>query len=134
MRCRRIKEYVDENGNKFNKIVWFGSYGKDNLGNALLYNPENKHDNFGEDEIAIKDLLIQQLSVLKNELWYDIMYGMPLLNKQKSKLSIDSFVIATINTNKNVREILEFKSQIINKHYSCYVKVNTNFGEIEINM
>ena len=125
MRCRRI-----QNG----KVVWFGSTGKNEDGTAKFYNTNNIHDNFSDKQQSVVDSLTQRLSVLKKELWYDYNYGMPLLEKQKSKLSLDSFIGTTILSHPDVRSIISFNSKVVNKKYMCDIKILSTFGEININL
>ena len=115
-------------------IVWFGAVGKNEDNSTIFFNKNNKHDNYSENQEAIKDTLTQRLSVIKEELWYNVNYGIPLFEKYKSKGIIDSYVIKEILNLENVKNILEFSSQVNNNNYYLKVKINTSYGIIEINI
>ena len=121
MRCRRIKD---------DTIVWFGSYGVNQDGTAKFFNANNKHDNFSTDAEAVKDDLTQKLSIIQNELWYDIYFGLPLLEKINSKANMDSELIEIVMSQEGVKSVKEFSSMFINHNYSANLKIETNFGEI----
>ena len=129
MKCRRIKKQTNEN-----TIVWFGSYGLNGDGTAKFYNPSDKHDNFADEQEGVRDSLTQRLSVIKNELWYNINYGLPLLEKIKYKAEIDTTVASIILTHENVLEITSFESSVIQHHYSAKFVVMTTFGELELSI
>lgn len=135
MRNRRLKKIPVEGKTIVkSEIVWFGSYGKDENGNAKFYNKDNKHDNFSENKEAIADLLNQELSVLKNELWYNYNFGLPIFEKQKSKITIDSSIISIVQSHKEVTNINYFKSFIQDKKYFCDMIINTIYGDINITL
>ena len=127
MRCRRIITDTD----KKKKVVWFGSYGKNEDGTAKFYD-NTKHNNFSDKQEGVADSLTQRLSVIKGELWYNISYGLPLFEKQKSKVAIDSFIGSTITTHPDVTSIESFKSQVIDKNYTCTIVINTVYGQINL--
>lgn len=118
MRCRQIK-----NG----EVVWFNSLGKDSNDLAI------KADNFVENEKAVASSLIQRLSVLKKELWYRISYGLPLFEKVKSKVFMDSEITQIIMSHPEVSRIQSFSSYIINREYSYDCVIITTYGEIKLN-
>lgn len=89
-------------------------------------------NNFDDKRVGIKNSLVQKLSTLQNELWFDYLFGMPITNKAKSKLTIDSFIISTIDQEPNIKSIKKFDSKIENKHYFCDMIVETDFGDLEI--
>lgn len=133
MRCRRIKTWVDEQNQEHKDIVWFGSYGKNADGSSKMYNSNNV-DNFSSKETAIKDSLSQKLSVLKNELWYNLTYGLPLFEKQKSKIAIDSAVLSIILENKEIISIEDFQSQLIDRLYSAKIIIKSIYGNIQLSI
>ena len=127
MRCRRIKKIDGRN-----EVVWFGSYGK-NGDNALFFNENDKHDNFSDQQQGVSDSLTQRLSVLREELWYDIDYGLPLFDKVR-KPAMDSFSCSTVLNHPDVISIDEFSSQVINNKYSCSMTVVSVFGNVTLNI
>lgn len=134
MRCRRLKTWIDSAGNKHTDVVWFGSYGvNESNGNAKFFNPIDKHDNFSSDSEAVVDSLTQRLSILKKELWYNVNYGLPLVD-HPNKIVLDTTVAAIIEQHPDVVAIIEFSSTLQNRQYSCLVKILSKFGQMEVNI
>lgn len=131
MRVRRI---VDEKSGTTRRraVVWFGSSGVNSDGTAKFVNNSDKHDNFASGIDMVRDSLIQRLSVIKHELWYDYQYGMPLVDNDTSKVAIDAFVMSTIQQHQDVIEITSFTSFIDKHDYHCEVKFTTRFGNAVI--
>ena len=127
MRCRRIKR-----GGTSNTVVWFGSYGKAADGSSLFFNENNIHDNFAEGQEGVADSLTQRLSVIEGELWYNITYGLPLLEKVDSKTAIDATVSEIILSHPDVTDITEFSSVVEGNKYSAKMTVETSFGDLEL--
>lgn len=101
---------------------------------TVWFNPDNKHDNYSDKQQGVVDSLTQRLSVIRRELWYDVNYGLPLLDKQKSKVAIDAFIGKTVLAHPDVDSIQDFDSKIINKVYTCSMKIITKYGEIILNV
>lgn len=127
MRCRRIKKIDGRN-----EVVWFGSWGK-NGDRTLFFSPTDKHDNFSDQQQGVSDSLTQRLSVLREELWYDIDYGLPLFDKVR-KSAMDSFICSTVLNHPDVISIDEFSSQVINNKYSCSMTVVSVFGNVVLSI
>ena len=126
-------------------IVWFGSYGKNEDGTAKFAKNEKIKINsdynegvilsYNNKKEGIVDSLIQRLSVIQGELWYNTQAGIPLLEKQRSKGIIDSYIATTVMSHPDVLQITEFTSSIVNNHiYTCSLKCSTIYGEININI
>lgn len=124
-------EEIDIRVEKLNgKYVVNDSYGK-----AKFYNPNDIHDNYAERQEGVAMSLIQRLSVLKGELWYQINNGMPLLEKVRSKEIIDSYIISAVLNHPDCNSFSSFNSSVENKHdYHCTFKVNTIYGEVELSI
>lgn len=73
--------------------------------------------------------LIQRLSVLKNELWWQINYGIPLLEKVKNKNIFDSVIINIILNHPDVTNIIYLNSFVQGNQYYFEVKVSTVYSE-----
>lgn len=129
MRCRRVKRQTTEN-----TIVWFGSYGLNSDGTAKFFNENDKHDNYSDQQQGVADSLIQRLSVIKNELWYNINYGLPLIEKIKSKTELDSVVASIIFSHPDVVDIISFESRIVNKHYIMNANISSKYGELQLDI
>ena len=121
MRCRKLVR--NEDG--FD-VVWFNSAGMNNSNNMIA------DENFATEQQYVADDLTQKLLVLKNELWYAIQYGVPLLDKIKSKIKMDSFVATTIMSQPDVIKILKFNSSLNNRVYHVDVSILSSFGNINI--
>lgn len=162
MRCRRIKDWTDENGKKHRDVVWFGSVGRKGLykgiitaSNARLasegllvgtpdydYRAIRADDDYSSDfanphnyadgQEGVACSLIQRLSVLKGELWWRRSYGLPLTDKNRQGDVIDSFIMSTILEHPNVRTLTSFKSSVDDYGYSCTFIAETTFGELEL--
>lgn len=101
---------------------------------AKFYNKNNKSldDNFSFDQEGIKDSLTQKISTLRKELWYNVNYGMPIVNKERSKLAIDSFIATVVESHPDVIRIENFSSKITNRQYSCYMTIVSKYGNLTI--
>lgn len=117
MRCRQIK-----NG----EIVWFNSLGKDSN------NKKIPAENFVDEKEAVASSLTQRLSILRKELWYRVSYGLPLFEKVKSKVFMDSEVTQIIMSHPDVIRIQSFSSEIINKNYTYTALIVTVYGELSL--
>ena len=129
MRCRRLVKF-----NNRQNVVWFGSYGLNSDGTAKFVNENDKHDNFGDKQVAVADSLTQRLSIIQQELWYAVNYGLPLLGNITSKLVIDSQVADIILAHPDVVNLKKIESNKIGHTYSATIFVTSTFGEIEINI
>ena len=133
MRVRRI---IDESSGTTRQrtIVWFGSYGTNTDGTAKFVNLSNKHDNFSSENTMVRDCLIQRLSVIQHELWYNYRYGMPLVDDDTAKVTIDTFVMKTIQEHQDVLEITSFTSNLDKHNYHCDVQFTTKFGNTSLSL
>lgn len=129
MRCRRI--VLDSTRPT---VVWFGSTGVDENGKAKFFNDSDKHDNFSMYQQSVIDSLNQRLRILKGELWYKMTYGLPLLEKTKSKLSVDASIIETISQHADVVSIQSFTSSIVDKKYTCKIEILSKYGQISLKL
>ena len=96
------------------------------------YNEDSKHDNYAKEQEGVATSLTQRLSVIKNELWYNINEGLPLIDKYRNKNVIDSYVASTILKHPDVINISEFTSSLNKNSYSCKVVVNTIYGNVDL--
>lgn len=119
-----MKTRAMQNGN----VVWFGSAGLKNDGTKIAAN------NFSEKQQHVADSLRQKLSIFKGELWYNVKFGIPLFDKIKSKAIIDANVLDVITSQADVKEVLSFTSQVLNRKYTCKAEILTVFGQISISV
>ena len=123
MRCRNIV-----NGD----IVWFGSIGLNDDGTAIFANEE--HESYANDRDGTVASLTERLSVIKNELWYDMRYGIPLIDKVSSKAEMDVFIIQIVSEHPDVVSVTNFESKMIQHNYTCNMTINTIYGDISLSI
>ena len=139
MKCRRMKIWTDSLGKEHRDIVWFGSYGKKQDGTALRADEDYStrfvsHDNYATEQDGIVNSLIQRLSVIQGELWWQMDYGLPLFSKYKSKGLIDAQVIDIVLEHSDVVEFTSFNSNYSNYEYTADFTVLSVFGKVNINL
>lgn len=132
----RVRRLVADNqtAKSERRVVWFGSYGTNTDGTARFYNPDDKHDNFAEGNTFVRDSLIQRLSVIRHELWFNYQYGMPLVDDETSRVMIDAFVMETVQNHEDVIEVTSFSSYIKGHDYHCSISFSTTFGNDTIEL
>lgn len=118
----KSRNYINKN------VVWFGSCGKDKNGNKI------EAHNYESDVLGLISNLNMELSLLEGELWWDIYNGMPLLQKNRSKGIIDSYIIQELTSYGEIKEILKFNSKIENHSYKCELVVRSIYGNLKIDM
>lgn len=111
-----------------NKVVIFGSLGKNPDGTAI------KANNYVDDLEAVVASLRQKLQVLRGELWYSSSFGLPLFDKNKSKISLDLAISNMVLATKNVITILHFESEIVDRNYHAKIEIKTTFGEAVVSI
>ena len=127
MKCRRLKK-VDNT----HHLVWFGSYGKNQDGTAKFYSTTDKHDNYADGQQGLADDLVQRLSIIQNELWYAVEYGLPLFENITKAAALDVEVLDIVNSHENVQSVLKFNSWIDKHSYHAQMKVQSTFGIINV--
>lgn len=127
-------QFVDDSAfqnDSFSHVIRFKISSKNKMN---WYNENDKHDNYAKEQEGVATSLTQRLSVLKNELWYDYNYGVPLFDKVKSKAFIDSYLISTILKHPDVTQLIDFTSNVDKNSYSCTFKVKTKYGDLTVNL
>ena len=133
MKVRRLARIKQSDGSIEKEVVWFGSYGTNADGTAKFFNPNNKHDNFAEKQEYVADALTQKLSVLQKELWWNVSYGLPLMEKLNSKTALDATIAQIISVQPEVRDIVVFESTMMLHKYSAHIEVDTIYGPVSLN-
>lgn len=123
LRCRPIVN---------NTFVFFNSAGKNEDGTSIKYQADGT--SFAKDTDAVAQSLKQRLSIIKSELWYNELFGIPLFDKMKSKLEADIAVATIVEMHPDVKNINTFTSQIIDKTYSCNIQIDTQSGSLDIQL
>lgn len=93
-----------------------------------------KHHNFGSGLEGVRQSLIQRLSVIRNELWYNYLYGLPLLSDEATKGMLDAAAIDIIYGHPAVYTIEEFTSSTdkATHSYYCSFRVRTRYGLVDV--
>ena len=94
------------------------------------YNDTILYNYAGEQE-GVKYSLVPRLSVIKGELWYKASYGLPILEKIKSKGIYDAIVINIILEHPDVTNIENFTSSFDKKEHTYKLEtcdINTIYG------
>lgn len=130
MRVRKVARQ-SEYDLTHDEIIWFGSYGTNSDGTAKFI--ENK-ESFSEDKAFVADALQQKLNILKSELWWNINFGLPLLEKVHSKQSLDIAVTEIIMSQEGVKDITEFDSSVGNHHYSAQITIESEYGTLNLSI
>lgn len=89
----------------------------------------NKQENYVDKQEGVAKSLTQRLAVIKNELWYDINYGLPLIDKIKNKAVFDAYIIKTINAHQEVKKIKEYISSVDHGVYTYKCTAISIFDE-----
>lgn len=84
---------------------------------------------------GVASSLIQRLSLIQGELWYNEDIGLPLFSKVKDKFIYDSIIINTILKHSDVRGIISYESKVNVKstnHGTYYFKaeIESVYNEI----
>lgn len=154
MKTRALYQYTDEAGNKQTNIVWFGvarrlvrgfdvsafdlfRFDEQQSSSIFYKQTEDEHNakvSFSEKQQSVCDSLTQRLHVIKGELWYNVSYGLPLMDKNRKKIDFDTFVLTTITNHPDVQSVISFTSQIVNRKYTCNVQIQSVYGQIDISI
>lgn len=92
------------------------------------YNQTIKSD-YSEKQEGVRDSLIARLDLIKGELWYRSSYGLPLLEKVKSKGIYDSIIVGYITDHPDVVNIESFSSKVNGHSYEFECVINTVYNE-----
>lgn len=113
--------------------IWnlYNLYYKLNDDNLIRITGVDNSD-YAEGAEAVVYSLIQRLSVLKGELWYNKGYGLSLLEKVRNKNFIDAEIINIILSHSEVKSILNYESKISNDGgYKIKVQILTIYNTNE---
>ena len=98
------------------------------------YSTKASAENFVDKQNAVASALNEMLRVIKGELWYNVIYGIPLFDKVASKIQMDTAVMDIVNSHKEVVMIENFTSYITKNTYSCSMNIKTIYGDIAISI
>ena len=97
------------------------------VGTCYLITP--KTTNYVEDTDAVVASLIQRLSVIKGELWWQVNYGMPLTDKVRGTTLYDMVVTDIITSHPGVASIQSYSSNLVGHTYTYTCTIKTVFGD-----
>lgn len=84
--------------------------------------------NYSSGQESVKDGLVPRLSVIKGELWYKKSYGLPLMEKIKSKGIYDSIIVNYMMEYPDVANLVDFSSYLDGHSYVYDTTIMTVFG------
>lgn len=85
--------------------------------------------NYAEDTDAVVASLIQRLSIIKGELWYQVNYGLPLTEKQSGVNVFDLVIADIISSHPGVASLDKYTSKIIDHTYYYDCQITSIFGD-----
>lgn len=98
------------------------------LGKCTLTTKQNL-PNYVEDTDSVVVSLIQRLSVIKGELWWQVNYGMPLTDKVRGTTLYDMVVTDIITSHPGVTSIQSYSSNLVGHTYTYTCTIKTVFGD-----
>lgn len=116
MNAKVISDYKNK---KIYNITWMDN---PNYNNGI-------DNSYNSNKDSIVDSLIQRLSIIKGELWYQINYGIPLFDKINNNNIFDSAIIKIILSHPAVKNIESFNSKIVNNQFQFNTVINTIYNE-----
>lgn len=108
--------------------VFFGSTGTTPSGKKV------QAQSFVESIDAVTAALNQRLSIIKNELWYNMSFGLPLIDKVSSKYIVDAAINEIVLNTQHVVEITRFESSISGHTYKCNMTIKSDYGVIQLSL
>lgn len=149
MKCRQIVTFTDRTGKKQSQVIWFGRIIADIdplTVSEFLYCSEDitvresggmivaNGDNYVSSQRAVVSSLVQQLSVIRGELWYATNVGLPLVDKIVGKGIIDAYVSSVIISHPEIKHINSFSSMINKYNYSCTFEALSSYGDLIVSV
>ena len=111
-------------GSKINGILYSGS---ESVGIFTLTQSDIVN-NYSENTDAVVDSLIQRLSVIKGELWYQVNFGMPLTEKLRGTTVLDMTIMDIITSHPGVAQLDSFTSAVKNHTYTFSGIIRSIYG------
>lgn len=89
---------------------------------------KDDHSSYATEQEGVATSLEQRLSVIKGELWYQINFGLPLLDKYKSKSIFDTTILDIITSHRGVKQVISFESSVKEHVYYFNCKILSIFN------
>lgn len=148
-KCEENKEIIVKSPALVNKIMFFPTANINNFGTSqqfytlttpysrsisfmipkIAIKPDTTNNDYSDKQNAIRDTLIQRLSVIKGELWYSINYGLPLLDRVRNKGIFDAVILDIITQVRGVKNVTKFNSRLNNHEYTLDIEILTIYNE-----
>jgi len=90
--------------------------------------------NYVEEADAITSALRQKLSVIKGELWFNRSFGIPLIDKVKSKAIFDTYTMSIVNKQTGINNIKKFESTVERHDYHLNIELQSVYGDVRIDL
>nr|DAD96456.1 MAG TPA: lysozyme-like protein [Myoviridae sp. ctj3P51] len=115
-------------GNDHTATVYYEGNEKIIAGYATLVT-ETFVSNYVSDTDAVVASLNQRLSVIKGELWYQVNYGLPLMDKQRGTNVLDLVLADIITSHPGVASLDSYSSRTVDHIYYYDCKITSVYGE-----
>ncbi len=116
-----------DTGSAINGTIWTADDDSVQVGRGSLTAPSVA--NYAEDTDAVVASLIQRLSIIKGELWYQVNYGLPLTDKQTSVNVFDLVIADIISSHPGVASLDKYTSKIVDHTYYYSCQITSIFGD-----
>lgn len=116
-----------DSGSAINGTIWTTDVDSVQVGRGSLTTPSVA--NYAEDTDAVVASLIQRLSIIKGELWYQVNYGLPLTDKQTSVNVFDLVIADIISSHPGVASLDKYTSKIVDHTYYYSCQITSIFGD-----
>lgn len=116
-----------DTGSAINGTIWTADDDSVQVGRGSL--TASSVSNYAEDTDAVVASLIQRLSIIKGELWYQVNYGLPLTDKQTSVNVFDLVIADIISSHPGVASLDKYTSKIVDHTYYYSCQITSIFGD-----
>lgn len=116
-----------DSGSVINGTIWTTGTSSTQVGRGSLTTPPVA--NYAEDTDAVVASLIQRLSIIKGELWYQVNYGLPLTEKQTGVNVFDLIIADIISSHPGVASLDKYTSKITGHTYYYSCQITSIFGD-----
>ena len=116
-----------DSGSAINGTIWTTDADSIQVGRGSLTTPPVA--NYVEDTDAVVASLIQRLSIIKGELWYQVNYGLPLTDKQTGVNVFDLVIADIISSHPGVASLDKYTSKITGHTYYYSCQITSIFGD-----
>lgn len=116
-----------DSGSTINGTIWTTDTTPVQVGRGSLTAPPAA--NYAEDTDAVVASLIQRLSIIKGELWYQVNYGLPLTEKQSGVNVFDLVIADIISSHPGVASLDKYTSKITDHTYYYNCQITSIFAD-----